>query len=283
MKTFKEYIMEMPVPAGFPTKNLEKLDPKVQGFIKSFALEFAKTLMPKYGTKLGQGSARLVYKVPVEQQQFTKEQLDLVGGNYKEKKIDTVIKIPNSIMLDQRGIIQCNSEYRVWEEYKGTEYAKWLCPVLDTSLTMLPNLQTKNICMIQMELCETVDPDGNGMLLTEKGNKKFIDTFGLIQPTRDVGKDDSFRFGVFESIAMSSAKVKQDEMEYRKIIKQLCENRHFNIMYDQDPAKAEQQKKNLFSYARFLDLSTYFDTHTGNYGIMPNGNLVLIDYAVEIR
>jgi hypothetical protein len=289
MKTFKTFLNEAPWPEDIDPKedfpNIENhlgspnYQEQVSNFIEQLHINFMDSIVPKYGTSIGQGISRLVYKIPVNTKLFNEKQVDELDiKNNKSLKINTVIKIPSNKESTgiHSGVRQNTSEYGVWKLFQhDPEYRRWLCPIIDTSKQLLPNAKTNDIYLIQMPLCKLVgaDNDPSASKLNKLGDQIFSETFGRIK-----GFNDEFDFPKHEKMLKGDI-CNMEFPAFKKILPNYCKLNKYDIEFDKDESKKEQQIKNIHSFAQMMRKCYLGDTHTQNYGVY-NNNLVLIDYAV---
>lgn len=118
MKSFVEFLTEMPLPKDVDPTSLE---PKVGKYTKASA----EKVLTSFGEKVGKGSSRTAYRVHVEKEQFGDE--GHVGlPETPEGKVDTVIKLATN----PKGIAQNEEELEVFRDYGHNGF---LLPIIDSS------------------------------------------------------------------------------------------------------------------------------------------------------
>lgn len=122
MRTFKQFLNEMPLPKGMKPEDLE---PK-KGIIRKtkYNPDKAMSNLDKAGKHLASGSSRAAYRVHVEKEQFDYDTSHLPHTN--DGRVDTVIKIARNSL----GIAQNKEELEVYNKYKDN---KLLLPIIDDS------------------------------------------------------------------------------------------------------------------------------------------------------
>lgn len=118
IKTFKQYLIEMPLPVGREPEEFDSKSGKYSSakIIKKFE---------EMGEKIGKGSSRIAFKVMVEASQFSPALLKQYGLPLTGK-VETVFKLA----LNAKGIAQNTSEIK-HHSYMG--HNDLLLPILDTS------------------------------------------------------------------------------------------------------------------------------------------------------
>jgi len=130
MKTFKQYLNEMPLPLNMPD---DSLVPKQGKYTKAGPEKALGTV----GTKVGKGSSRVAYRVHVEKEQFGPEENYAGLPETPQGKIDTVIKLA----LNAKGVAQNEQEISTYNDY---DHYDFLLPIIDSSKLHKVNVIIKN-------------------------------------------------------------------------------------------------------------------------------------------
>lgn len=117
MKTFIQFLNEMPLPKGMEP---DALVPKKSG---EYDRGSAEGSLKDFGSLAGKGSSRVAYRVWVEQEQFKggTGKLDVKNGY-----VDTVIKLA----LNNNGLLQNEEEIKFFRKFKNNSL---LLPIIDDS------------------------------------------------------------------------------------------------------------------------------------------------------
>lgn len=285
-RTFDSYLKESPpfpshgdAKAFAPLKNVERKDypvwnskyeEQVLFLKKTFKKQLVKQKKAKY---LGGGASKEVYLAPVRAQLFSPEQKKLLnkyGVVPKDGKYKTVFKLidPES---DYPG--QLESEYRMWKKWGSTKYGRFLCPIFDTSRTLIPGADKLPVLMLQCPAAYIIED----FMFNQKQNIQLVKYFGPIvvksalaeMQANDIGLGNKFDSDLFYAFLSGYTKSKSTVEEYMDK-KDACKD-----------IRTPEQKKNLYDLLEFIKKSDLlWDFRPDNIGFL-GGKLVIVDYSDE--
>ena len=259
MKKFKEFLLEMALPLK---ENPKDYQPK-EG---SYSSKHSKEKFNNLGKKIGQGSARIAFKVEVEPSQVD---FDLLEPN-SSGMIDTVFKVA----LNEKGLIQNQAEISAWKSFKNS--FDLLLPVLDfasnkdSSKKQLNYKDEHYSNWVQFPLVKALKKDKAGF---ETLNQYFIELFGdlvklklkedyLKYNSPETGKKKQYGFEIFGSY------------DFRK---------EFNKVKPQEGIISKEQIDRLKSLYKFCDKTGISPTdwsNPSNWGLLGD-KIYILDYGFD--
>lgn len=259
MKKFKEFLLEMALPLGKNHKDFNALS-------GTYSSKKPKEEFEKIGKKIGQGSARIAFKVEVEPSQVNFNLTPNSSG-----MVDTVFKVA----LNNKGLIQNQAEISAWKSFKNS--FDLILPVLDYS-DKYNNSNKHNLTVkderyshwVQFPLVKALKKDKEGF---ETLNQHFIDMFGdlvklklkedyLRHLSPETGKKKNYGFEIFGS------------SNFRK---------EFSKLKPVDGIISKEQIDRLKSLYKFCDKTGISPTdwsNPSNWGLLGD-KIYILDYGFD--